>query len=97
MADPATDAVAYFDAALAEARAAAARAYALAETCARLFDLALAGQGSRRGRPVGIDDVLSTARERGGEQARAEVQALLARYLDLTQPTQPEPQEEPAQ
>ena len=95
MADPATDAAAYFDQALAEARAAAAQAYGLAETLARLLDASLAAQGDNHGRPVSLDDVLSHARQRGGEAGRAQIQALLRHLVDLTQPIQPERQEEP--
>ena len=78
-----TDAAAYFEAALLDARQAAARAYSLAEVTRRLWAAAVAAQGDA-GEPVSVEDVLEDARRRGGEEGRAEVLALMTRYVDLT-------------
>ena len=91
-ADPSTDAVAFFGEALNAARQGAADAYDLADTTNRLWERSVDAQGSLGG-PVGLDEILAHAAMRGGEAERAQVQALLSRYLDLT--TTPEPEEEP--
>lgn len=93
-ANPDTDAVAFFGEALNAARQAAADAYDLADTANRLWERAVDAQGSLGG-PVGLDDLLAHAAMRGGEPERAQVQALLSRYLDHLTTPEPEPEEEP--
>jgi hypothetical protein len=89
IADPATDAVTYFEGVLFDARAQAARVYQLAEVSRRLWSAAIAAQGDA-GEPVGLDDLLEHVRRTGGEESRAELAGLLLRFADLNEP-EPEP------